>query len=383
MRLQLTLALGAAFVATALPPVGVVTASAAALFDEDPTADVTVQFFGDSDEVTVRSAIGHAAFRLPKAANLSVQWNRETVKIPGVSAPVGSDEAVDAITTASRPISGDAYEDFTKIRNEMTVGAASKSASVGYYLSEEVDYTGQQVSAGWNRDFSDALFNLAVGASYGWDDIRPVADDDTDTPSDTKSTVHWNVVGTRVLSPTTVLRAGVEMSNVNGLQHNPYRNVYAGGTNVPESHPDGRLRRDAFVRVNHALPNRGSMRVGYRFYNDDWGIDSHELGGKLYQYVSRSVNASYEYRWYTQGSAEFWRDEYATTDGVGGYRTGDYRMAPLSSHLFGLAVHFDGGGMATPSEIVSRLGVTLRWERYFNSNNYSANFLTTQFGYRF
>ena len=72
-----------------------------------------------------------------------------------------------------------------------------------------------------------------------------------------------------------------------------------------------------------------------------------------------------------------------TIDGVEGYRSGDYRMAPLSSHLFGLALNFDGSGMAAPSEIVSRMGVTLRWERYFNSNNYSANFLTTQLGYRF
>jgi hypothetical protein len=290
---------------------------------------------------------------------------------------------VDAITTASRPISGNAYEDYSKVRNEVTLGAGTDQASVGYYLSEEVDYRGQQVSAGWNRDLADDLVNLSLGASYGWDDIRPVSDDDTNSGPDTKTTLHWNVVGTRVLSPTTQVRVGVEMNLVNGLQHNPYRNVYASGTNVPESHPDERLRNDVFVRVNHALPNRASLRFGYRFYGDDWGVDSHELGARLNQYVTRSLYATYEYRYYTQGPAEFYRDEYTTTTGVDGYLTGDYRLAPLSSNLFGLALNLDGTSMDTDSDVIRRMGLTVRWERYFNSNNYSANFLTTHLGYRF
>jgi hypothetical protein len=377
MRLQLTLVAGVALAAVVSP------ASAAALLDEDPTAEVTMQMFTDSDEVSVRSSIGQAQVRLPRAAVMSLQWNHERVQIPAISAPVGSAEAIDAITTASRPISGNAYEDFTKVRNEMTVGAGTKTASIGYYLSEEVDYLGQQVSAGWNRDLSDELLNVSVGASYGWDDIRPVSDDDTNTAPDTKTTVHWNAVGTRILSPTTLVRVGVELNSVHGLQHNPYRNVYAGGTNVPENHPDARLRRDLFLRLNHAMPNRASLRLGYRFYGDDWGVDSHELGARLNQYVTRSVYATYEYRYYTQGPADFYRDEYATTAGVDGYVTGDYRLAPLSSNLFGLALNLDGAAMETSSDVLGRMGFTLRWERYFNSNNYSANFLTTRLGYRF
>src|SRR6185295_8531489 len=118
-----------------------------------------------------------------------------------------------------------------------------------------------------------------------------------------------------------------------GLQHNPYRNVYAGGSIVPERHPERRQREDAFVKVNQYLPNRSSLKGSYRFYIDDWGINSHELGGKLSQYITQGFFAHYEYRYYTQTAADFYRDEYASVSGIDGYRSGDYRMNALSSHL--------------------------------------------------
>ena len=162
-----------------------------------------------------------------------------------------------------------------------------------------------------------------------------------------------------------------------------YRNVYAGGTNVLERYPDHRQRRDAFLRLNQYLQNRSSLKLSYRYYTDDWGIDSHELGSKLTQYVTHGVFAQYQYRYYTQTSADFYRSIYTTTDGVGGYLTGDYRMAALSSHLFGVAVDLDFGVLAAESAWLHRLRAQMSYDRYFNSNNYSANILESGVDFRF
>jgi len=229
----------------------------------------------------------------------------------------------------------------------------------------------------------DQQLNLSVGTSFGWDAIDPLADDDTNTGTESKTTLHWNAVATQVVSPTTMVRVGVEYNIVDGLQHNPYRNVYAGGTNVPERHPSERQRRDAFVKVNQYLPNRSSAKLSYRLYNDDWGIDSHEIGTRLNQYLTGGVFARYEYRWYTQTAADFWRDEYATTNGVDGWRTGDYRMGALSSHLFGLALDFDFNTLQPATPVLGRLDLWLSVQRYFNSNNYSANIFETGLDVRF
>ena len=350
---------------------------------DEQTTECLMQIFSGSDDVIVRSAIGNYSLSLAGSAALSLHWNNERVVIPAVDAPAGSQEAIDAITTASRPIAGNAFQDFVKVRNEFQGGLRHGGASLDYYVSDESDYLGQQLAASYNRDFQDDQLNVSVGTSYGWDAIDPLADDDTGTAADTKTTLHWNAVATRTLTPTMLVRLGVEYNVVNGLQHNPYRNVYAGGNRVPEHHPDHRERRDAFLKLNQYLRNRSSIKLNYRFYNDDWGVDSHEVGTKLSQYITHGVFTSYQYRWYTQTPADFYRDEYATTSGIGGYLSGDYRMADLSSHLFGVALDIDLSAFAIETPVLGRLGLKFGYERYFNSNNYSANILTTQANYRF
>ena len=351
-------------------------------FDEQ-TVGPLFRYFADSDRVGVRSYMGDYTLTFPSQVGLTVHWNNEQVTIPAIQAPAGSQEAVDAITTASRPIAGNADQDFVKVRNEFQGGLSRGPAELDYYYSTESDYLAQQVTGRYDLDVMDQQLNLSFGSSYGWDDIEPLADDDTQGGAARKTTLHWNAVATQVLSPTTTVRYGVEYNLVDGLQHNPYRNVYAGGTNVPERHPNHRERRDAFLKLNRWFENRSSVRLGYRLYHDDWGILSHEMSSKLSQYLTQGMFVRWQYRWYTQTAATFYRDEYATTTGVDGYLTGDYRVGPLASHLFGLALSFDLGILAANTPVLSRTALTIGYERYFNSNNYSADILETGLDFRF
>lgn len=382
--MQVTRGMGHGLAAAALAGAALAAAPAAAQVPGGAgTANGLFRMFADSKHVLVRSLVEDVTVPLRGDANLSLHWNHERVVIPAVAAPVGSQEAVDAITTASRPISGDAYQDFEKSRNELEGSVSRGGASLGYYHSIERDYLGRQVSVAYNRDVRGDQLNLSVGTSWGWDDIEPLADQRSSAPADRKHTLHWNAVATQVLGPASIVRLGVELNQVSGLQHNPYRLVYAGGTSVPERHPDSRQRRDAFVKFHQYLSNRSSLKFDYRLYGDDWGILSHEVAGALSQYVTRGLYAQYEYRWYTQTAADFWRGEYETTQGVDGFQTGDYRMSPLDSHLFGFSLNADLGVLAPDSPKLRRFALTLDYERYFNSNNYSADILETGLEFRF
>jgi len=369
----------------ALGAIALVAGACAAGTPRDAAADAVdasvfsalLRLFSDSGGVTVRSRVGDYTLPLKGNSTLTVHWNSERVTIPGISAPPGSQEAVDAITTASRPIAGNPYQDYVKSRNEVQGDVDMGRAAANYYVSSEIDYLAQQLGGNVNRDFSDQRLNISMGTSYGWDQIKPLLNGTVQAVGGTKTTLHWNAVATRILSPTTLLRWGVEYNVVNGLQHNPYREVYAGGTYVPERHPDHRERRDTFLRLNQYLPNRSSLKFSYRFYNDDWGITSHELGSSLSQYVTHAIAASYEYRYYTQTHADFYRSEYLTTAGVDGYLTGDYRMNDLASHLFGTSLRMNLEDLAASHPLLGRAVLWLDYQRYFNSNNYSANIFET------
>ena len=379
MRPALTLTLLAAGLASA----GAAPALAQEAADEPQVAGTLVRWFTDSEHVSVRSLSTDWAWPLARGSDLTFHYNNERVFIPAISAPPGSQDAIDAITTASRPISGNAFEDFVKQRNEVQGEYERGHAAVNYYVSSESDYLAQQVGGRWDRDFRQQTMNLSFGSSWGWDEITPLQNDRTQTGDARKTTLHWNAIMTQVVSPSLLVRYGVEYNLVNGLQHNPYRDVYAGGTNVPERTPDVRQRRDAFLRVNQALPNRASIKFSYRFYNDDWGVTSHELGTRLSQYVTRGLSARWEYRWYTQTAANFWSDSYASVTGIDGFLTGDYRLGPLASHLFGGSLRADLEAFAPTRTFVRRMTLWFDLERYFNSNNYSANVVETGVDFRF
>ncbi len=365
-----------AFFARALRTLGPIamlgTAGPAAAGIEEQEAGWIFEFFSDSDDVHVVSNAGGYEVRMSGDARLDVSWKHEIVTVPGIDAIPGTPEAVDAITAASRPISGTAaaYQPFTKTRNEVQGGLDWKGFSGGYYVSQEEDYFAQQLFGGMVREL--AGFNLSVGASYGWDVIEPLADDDGHTEASEKSTAHANLVLTRALTPKTELQGGVEMTNVSGLQHNPYRNVYVGGTRVPERHPEDRMRRAAFLKLSQYFMNRSSVRVSSMLYQDDWGVSSHTLNVALNQYITDPVTVRYRYRWYTQNAADFYRDEYVEPNGVDGYQTGDYRLSSFSAHLLGARVAWDLG-RPFGWKVLEGTGLMFQYERYFNTHNFSAN----------
>jgi hypothetical protein len=381
MRVQLTRVVSPLIFALVLP--FAIARPSAGVELEEQQAGLRFELFTDSDAVHVYTSGGNYDLKLSNAATLAVGWNHELVIVPGVSAPPGSQEAVDSISGASRPVSSsqDPYADFRKTRNQIDTQMQYWGLSGGYYVSNETDYFAQQVSGGYERSMLGDNTILAVGLSYGWDDIQPLEDDDTNTPHDRKTTLHTSFVATQVLTPTTLIQLGAEQSNVEGLQHNPYRSVYVGTGSVPEKHPSLRSRRDAFFKVNQYLPNRSSLKLDYKYYTDDWGIDSHTMGAKLHQYVNDSVVIRHRYRYYTQSAADFYRTDYS--ESVGGFQTVDYRMGEFSAHLFGSQLAWDMGKGPIAIPALDGINMTVKYERYFNSNNFSANIFESGLAFTF
>ena len=343
------------------------------------------QFFSDVDDIRVITHQNDYVLTLQNQTALRVHLAHQTVIVPAIDAPRGSAEAVDAITTASRPIRdiGDAYEEYARTRQELTFDVTRPRWNAGYYVSTEEDYFAQLVRGGYTRDFRGQTLNLSAGVSYGWDSIESVPDADSQQVADHRNTAYANAVITQVFSPTTVLRLGVEKFWVNGLQHNPYRHVYVDGGNLPELHPDERNRNDVYVRLHQYLPMQASLKVLWKYYFDDWGITSHTIGSSVSQYVSDNVIVRYRYRFYRQTEADFYREDYLTPGGVNGLRTGDYRLSAFDAHLFGTRVHWAMRDLLANAGALSRLSLQFSYERYFNSNNFSANIFEAGFALDF
>jgi hypothetical protein len=134
---------------------------------------------------------------------------------------------------------------------------------------------------------------------------------------------------TQLLSPTLLGVVSYEIgvlgfgTDQNGWLSNVYRSVNLGGAPARELVPHQRIRQSVAVSAHWLLPTHIRLmpyivlRPSYRFYFDDWGINSHTPELRMYIPVGPTefrVSA----RYYTQTQASFWND----VDGLPAYPNG-------------------------------------------------------------
>ncbi|HEY1546692.1 MAG TPA: DUF3570 domain-containing protein, partial [Kofleriaceae bacterium] len=106
---------------------------------------------------------------------------------------------------------------------------------------------------------------------------------------------------------------------------------------VMETDPDERWRQAIVLAANHAVGETSSIQGDYRLYHDDWGITSHTLGARYFTHLTPSLELRLRERFYTQGAATFYQDNYSS---VQRYMTYDRELSPLWSETFGAALYY-------------------------------------------
>lgn len=193
-----------------------------------------------------------------------------------------------------------------------------------------------------------------------------------------RSSTNANLGLTQLLSPSTIGQLNYGVTVQLGELSNTWNAVpLASGGLGDERLP--RLRhRHAFVgRLTQALPWRGSIRAGYRFYVDDWGIKAHTLDAALYQRITRYVYLRANYRFHTQTAADFFT--LAASPDEAGPRTAD-------SDLQAFHAHAAGGFLAVDLELrrhARGLHFDLGYERYVRTNNLQMDVYTCSFALLF
>ncbi len=105
------------------------------------------------------------------------------------------------------------------------------------------------------------------------------------------------------------------------------------------------------------------MDLDYRYFNDDWGVESSTFDLEWYQKIGENLVIRPKYRYYTQNSADFYTldltgtviDPRDSLQGVPPFYSADYRLAKLDTHTYGLKVIYKFG---------DRFSVDAAFERY-------------------
>ncbi|MEL6822057.1 MAG: DUF3570 domain-containing protein [Calditrichota bacterium] len=345
--------------------------------EEGEALGYTTYYFSDSGGNSVSTTSFNLAKKLFAKTVLLLDLELDNVTVPPVTATTG----------ATRP-QREASSAFEKSRTQVIVGmeqglTSDAALALTYYHSDEDDYRSNSAIATLTREYNQKNTTLTLRGQYIADEVGEILDDGSLFYRDKQSA--WGIVGfDQVLSKTTVLSLSYDFLWQDGFLSDPYRQVRIFDTQgvasqVAEVHPGQRIRHAGSARINKLIPSiKASMSGSYRFYRDDWEVQSHTFDIEFGKYVFDELIAKFNYRNYIQDGAYFTRDRYQGDEFLSetSFKTQDYKLQSFYSNNIGLSVSYLFKKVAEEKpgfKFLENASIDLRYFRYFNSLDFSAN----------
>jgi hypothetical protein len=268
-------------------------------------------------------------------------------KSVGSNVSLSANYYIDFVSSASVDVRATASE-YTERRDEQTVSAdylhGKAIVTASYTRSEESDYIANTASLGISQDFFGDQTTLSMSYARGWDTVRNNADPDFEASLDRQT---YRLGLTQILSRNALVSLNFEGITDEGYLNNPYRSVRfvdptagRGFSYQQERYPETRTSGAASLRGKYFLPWGASATVGYRWFEDTWGLAAHTGELAYAQSFGEDWTLEANYRYYTQSGADFYSDLFPRRDAQN-FLARDKELSAFDSHQFGVGVTYE------------------------------------------
>ncbi len=238
----------------------------------------------------------------------------------------------------------------------------------GAAVSVENDYNSMGASFNLKKDTASKLSTYIAGVAFSHDTISqtggltpgPMSDVNDQSFFGEGERNTFELMGgiTRVLNERTVWQNNLTLSFSDGYHTDPYKVISVADANdveltrLYESRPDSRQRTSFYSKLVHQLKNKQTLHLSYRYYVDDWDIQSHtieyshhfELSGG--QYIEPNIRLSF------QTEADFFYRSLPLDAEVPLYASADYRLDAMNDYSLGVKF---GKPVGDNSEVRARI----------------------------
>ena len=274
-------------------------------------------------------------------------FDRIRVKAPSVLVvkPLSSEWSVsstytaDAISGASPAFHTQALKTMHDQRHALDVSATRYlslgTRTFGGSYSKELDYLSRGLFYAMTESDESKNSTWNAGVSISSDQINPT---NHVVMNETKQSYAVIMGLTQVLDMNNIAQFQLGHYSGKGDYSDPYK--------VFDSRPRERVNNTFTARWNHHMPNgESTLRMGYRYYEDDWGIRAHTWDAEWVKPVGNGWTFTPSLRLYTQTAADFFIN--ADTSGSpfppfptpgSTYYSEDQRMSGYGAHTYGLKV---------------------------------------------
>ena len=192
-------------------------------------------------------------------------------------------------------------------------------------------------------------------------------------PSSSRNTYTASFSFEQVINSRLQGSVALDMVYQSGYLGLPFHRVYFNnGKDTIENLPSQRLKLPIGLRLNYFLGDNIIIRTYYRFYVDNWGLQSHTVNIEVPVKITPFFSISPFYRYYIQTAAKYFAsyEEHSPQDQ---YFTSNYALAAFSSHFFGVGVRF-----APPKGVFikSLKALEIRYSHYTQTTNLVADMVS-------
>ena len=260
-------------------------------------------------------------------------------------------------------------------RDELRVGASR---------SNESDFYSTEVSTEYMH-YIDSSKNQALtfGISYQYNEIlkRCSEVDGCSGASEKKdaTSINTRISFSQNIDTTSKAEFALFFAQDEGYLDNPYLNIVRNYTSdgsgdiVAESRPDSKIAYGFMLKYAKALSDNFTLQTSYRYYSDDWGVDSHTVDGDLFYELGEDWMFKVGLRSYMQTQADFF-SPYINhfTDEV--YASSDARLSDFNTLTYKGSVDY---------KISEDFSINFGANYYNQTTGLSATYFVTGFMYNF
>ncbi len=298
----------------------------------------SVDFYNDNVGVTILSPMAQLTKKLSETWGFAL-----SMRLDGITAAsIRNGSGTKTNTTIADAVSGASgrlgFEDlrFAPMLS-MQYEGENFAASFGRYYSEEIDFNAVANFMDLIFKFNDKNTILTLGSSYAYEGWNPSIS--RNLPVDTKTTLSYNSSLMQLISPQSYIQGRYSHTQSDGFLASPYHYLETGSFVAFDRYPNTRSS-DAFaLQYVQQFKETIALHGVYRYYRDDWAMQSHTMEFKLYYDLFDTTTVGIKGRYYTQTKAGFVKSlsAYTLNDS---YIVSDYRLSALGSYGVGISMAY-------------------------------------------
>lgn len=315
---------------------------------ELPPDEIQVNLSGYFDTFNVQ--IGYPSVTVTKKVTESTSVTGRYLVDVISAASMRSTFKVDGVTSATNKTSGGGDNTPDELRHELNAGITQilgdATLSLNGIYSTEHDYTSSTVAGHISYPLAKKNTTLQAGVVRSWDTVSP----QIRTWQKNKDVLHLSSSISQILSPRLISQLNFSYIQYNGFLSDPYQVVQILATDnrgnpVVRTYesvvPDSRRRQAIGTRTNYLLSDISALEAGYRYYWDDWDVNSHTISLAYNRYFhNRQVRLRWGIRSYFQSQASFFREHYTEPER---YMTVDSKLNEQFSNEYQFNATFTDG----------------------------------------